>query len=698
MKTKQRVGFCWIFGAFCFALSSLLLANTDQQMKEDFGRVKSGSLFLSGQQRKQFAPMLNTDVQLQVTGMIVRATVTQHFQNPGSEWVEGTYLFPLPNDAAVDHMRLRIGERIIEGVIKEKTEARRAYRQAKREGKRASLLTQQRPNLFTVSVANIGPNETVRVEIEYQHTVRLDSGEFSLRFPMTLTPRYIPGQPLLDEHGLPQRTGPGASPNTGQVLDASHITPSFGRNGENSNPINITVDLMSGFALSELESLHHQIDQQKTDRQRYRVSLNSTEHDANRDFVLRWRAAVASEPYVGTYTQKWRDAYYSLLMVTPQMETPSNPGESVLPRDLVFVIDTSGSMGGESIRQAKRALVMAIKRLQPQDRFNLIQFNSNTRSLFPDVQPATQAMRARAISYAKALSAGGGTEMYSAIDSALTQRYAALETGQPERLRQIVFLTDGAVGNEQQLFELIKQKLDNSRLFTIGIGSAPNSYFMSKAAEFGRGSFTHIGSMKMVAERMTGLFRKLEAPVLTGLEVELPQTGMVELYPQRIPDLYQGEPVVVAIKTEKRPQQLFLSGGSAAGEFQRTLDLHRSEQRDGVNVLWARRKTAALIDQYPVTYEPHKKEALKQAVIDLSLEHHLVSRFTSLVAVDKTPARRPSEPLSEHRLKNNRPAGSQFGLPQTATDGMLHIIIGLAVGLLGLLLRVRLNPSARHEW
>ncbi len=697
MKTKQRMGFCWILGAFCFALSSLLLANADQQMKEDFGRVKSGSLYLSGQQGKQFAPMLNTDVQLQVTGMIVRATVTQHFQNPGSEWVEGTYLFPLPDDAAVDHMRLRVGERIIEGVIKDKAEARRAYRQAKREGKRASLLTQERPNLFTVSVANIGPNETVRVEIEYQHTVRLDSGEFSLRFPMTLTPRYIPGKPLLDEHGLPQRTGPGTSPNTGQVSDASHITPSFSRLGENSNPINITVDLMSGFALSKLESLYHQIDQQKTERKRYRVTLNSTEHDANRDFVLRWRAAAVGEPYVGLYTQKWRDAYYSLLMVTPQMETPSKPGDSALPRDLVFVIDTSGSMGGESIRQAKRALVMAIKRLQPQDRFNLIQFNSNTRSLFPEVQPATQAMRARAISYAKGLSAGGGTEMYSAIDTALTQRYAALETGQPERLRQIVFLTDGAVGNEQQLFELIKQKLDNSRLFTIGIGSAPNSYFMSKAAEFGRGSFTHIGSMKMVAERMTELFRKLEAPTLTNLEVNLVQAGLAERYPQRIPDLYQGEPVMVVMKTETPPRGISLTGAGVEGVFERILDLHHSEPREGINVLWARRKTAALMNQYLVTHEPIKKDALRQTVVELSLQHHLVSRFTSLVAVDQTPARRPSEPLSSHILKSNLPAGSQLGLPQTATDGMLHIIIGLAVGLLMLWLRVRLNPSARHE-
>ena len=609
-------------------------ARADDGVEPDYGEIGSGTLLIGGAPGAAggFAPMLNTDVDLQVTGMIVRAKVIQQFQNPGADWVEGSYLFPLPENAAVDHLRLRVGERVIEGEIKEKEQAKRIYNNAKREGKRASLLSQQRPNLFTVAVANIGPHETVRVEIEYQDKVHLDNGEFSLRFPMTVTPRYIPGTPLIDATGRPQFSGSGTTPNTDAVPDASQITPAVSRFGENTNPINIAVDLEPGFAVAALESLYHPVRRESGGNGNHRVFLDSTRHDANRDFVLRWRAAADAQPTVGFYTQQWRGEHYAMLMLTPPMEQgEARDGHSV-PRDLVFVIDTSGSMGGASIRQAKQALVMAIERLQPQDRFNLIEFNSNTRALFNGLQPASQAMRARAVSFAKALNAGGGTEMYQAIDTALTQG-AVPDNNDRQRIRQVVFITDGAVGNETQLFELIERKLDNSRLFTVGIGSAPNSYFMRKAAEFGRGSFTHIGSMALVAERMTELFRKLESPQLTDLRIDIPDRYAAEQYPAKIPDLYRGEPIVLTFKTNGLPNQVRLSGNGGGKAFERTLTLSRAESRTGLNVLWARRKTETLMDRYLLSFEPEQKAALKQQVIDLSFEHHLVSRFTSLIAV-----------------------------------------------------------------
>lgn len=669
--------------------SSYTQAGSENSYEPDYSRIKSGSLFMrSAQGGAEFAPLLNTDVDLQVTGMIVRAKVLQHFQNPGEDWVEGIYLFPLPETAAVDHMRLRVGERIIEGVIKEKEEAKRVYNKAKRSGKRASLLTQERPNMFTVVVANIGPHETVQVEIEYQQAVYLDQGEFSVRFPMTVTPRYIPGSALLDATGLPQFSGSGTAPNTDAVPDASHITPAVSRLGENSNPINISVDLEPGFALETLESLYHHVRRDSGGPGNYRIYLESTGHDSNSDFVLRWRAAPSAAPYLGFYTQKWQGDYYSMLMLTPQMEGSSaregsSTPDNLMPRDLVFVIDTSGSMGGEPVRQAKRALVMAIERLRPEDRFNLIEFNSVTRSLFNSVRPASQAMRARAISFAKALNAGGGTEMYRAIDTALTQNSSDQSRG-GVRIRQVVFLTDGAVGDEDRLFELIQRKLDDSRLFTIGIGSAPNSHFMRKAAEFGRGSFTHIGSMKMVTERMNLLFRKLETPLLTDLKLSIPDKIEAELYPQKIPDLYQGEPVIVAFKSRYPPDEIRLTGSGETDRFSRTLKFDDAEQRVGVNVLWARRKIDTLMDRYLLSYDKERRSEIKEAVLDLSLLHHLVSRFTSLVAVDKTPVRRPSEPLSSHALKNNPPKGTKFGLPQTATDAELRILKGFLIWLLAL--------------
>ena len=292
-------------------------------------------------------------------------------------------------------------------------------------------------------------------------------------------------------------------------------------------------------------------------------------------------------------------------------------------------------------------------------------------------------MRARAISFVRALGASGGTEMYPALDAALTQQTAEDRSG---RIRQVVFLTDGAVGNEDQLFELIERKLDNSRLFTIGIGSAPNSYFMRKAAEFGRGSFTHIGSMEIVAEQMTELFRKLESPVLTNLNISIPSEFEAEFYPQRIPDLYQGEPIALVFKTKGLPAQLQLSGAADSETFAKTLSFETAQTRAGMNVFWARRKMEVLMDKYLLSYEPEQKATLKQSVIELSLGHHLVSRFTSLIAVDKTPVRRPSERLSSHALKSNPPKGTQFGLPQTATDAELRILKGFGIWLLALML------------
>ena len=369
---------CAIFVFICAGV--VIPAHANGLAELDYGQIKSGTLLVKGSDgaNASFAPLLNTDVDLQVSGIIVRAKVTQHFLNPGDDWVEGIYLFPLPDDAAVDHLRLKVGGRIIEGVIQEKQEAKRNYEKAKGNGQRATLFTQERPNLFTIAVANIGPQEEVQVEIEYQQSVPLSQGEFSLRFPLTVTPRYIPGAALINTVGQAQFTGTGSQPNTDVVPDASHITPQLSRYGENSNPINIRVDLAPGFDIVDLQSRYHRVEQKSVDAQHYRLTLNSTTHDSNSDFVLNWRAAASEQSYVGLYTQQWQGSYYSMLMLTPPMQTQDSAN---LPRDLVFVIDTSGSMGGEPIRQARQALIMAIERLQAQDRFNLIEFNSHTLAI-----------------------------------------------------------------------------------------------------------------------------------------------------------------------------------------------------------------------------------------------------------------------------------------------------------------------------
>jgi Ca-activated chloride channel family protein len=635
--------------------------------------VKGGRLLFKTNQPGRFflAPTLKTDVRISVTGLIARATVSQEFLNPSlakDAWAEGIYVFPLPETAAVDHLRMKIGERIIEGQIKEKAEAKKVYEQAKQDGKRASLVEQERPNIFTTSVANIGPGERITVEIEYQETIRYDQGAFSLRFPMVVGPRYIPGTPVVMEDQPP---GNGWSLDTDRVPDASRITPPVRHpNAGPVNPLSLNIDLAPGFPLGKLESPYHNILSIAEPDGRQHITLREDTVPADRDFVLTWQPASGQAPTVSVFREQRGNDHYAFLMAMPPIGSDHSP--TAVARETIFVIDTSGSMSGTSIEQAKAALLLALNRLTAQDRFNVIQFNSVTHVLFSQAQPVKPETLRKALHYVDNLKANGGTEILPALKIALKG------SAPTSHLRQVIFLTDGQVGNEDELFEVIRTQLGTSRLFTIGIGSAPNSHFMRKAAEFGRGTFTHIGSTSEVQAQMDAIFRKLERPVLTDLRVD-GINDQVEMFPPRIPDLYEGEPVVVVLKGRALPDTITIHGLTGASPWTTSITLKNSEPREGLSVYWARQKIAALMDQQRYGQD---EAAMKQAVLDVALGHHLVSKYSSLVAVDVTPVRPLDKALQTHAMKTTLPDGQDyqaiFGLPQTATSGQLQILLGLA--------------------
>lgn len=635
--------------------------------------VKGGRLLFKTAQPGRYlpAPTLKTDVRISVTGLIARATVSQEFLNPSLEkdaWAEGIYVFPLPETAAVDHLRMKVGERIIEGQIKEKAEAKKVYEQAKQEGKRASLVEQERPNIFTTSVANIGPGERITVEIEYQETIRYDQGAFSLRFPMVVGPRYIPGTPGVMEDQPP---GNGWSPDTDRMPDASRITPPVQHPAYGPiNPVSLNIDLAPGFSLGKIESPYHQILTIAEPDGRQHITLREDTVPADRDFVLTWKPTAGQAPTLSVFRERQGNEQYAFLMAMPPMGSDHQP--TAVARETIFVIDTSGSMSGTSIEQARAALLLALNRLTAQDRFNVIQFNSVTHVLFSQAQPVTPQTLRKALHYVDNLKANGGTEILPALKMALQG------SAPTTHLRQVIFLTDGQVGNEDELFEVIRTQLGTSRLFTIGIGSAPNSHFMRKAAEFGRGTFTHIGSTSEVQAQMDAIFRKLERPALTDLRVD-GINDQVEMFPPRIPDLYEGEPVVVVLKGRALPDTIKIHGMIGSAPWTTSIALKNSEPREGLSVFWARQKIAALMDQQPYGQD---ETATKQAVLDMALAHHLVSKYTSLVAVDVTPVRPADKLLQTHAMKTNLPNGQDyqaiFGLPQTATSGQLQILLGLA--------------------
>lgn len=668
------------FIALWLGMTALLFSPTfateSQQTDRTIGPsdVTQGSFLLKTAQAGRYlpAPTLKTDVRISVTGIIARTILRQEFVNPSrgkDDWAEGIYVFPLPETAAVDHLRMKIGERFLEGQIKERAEAKKVYEQAKLEGKRASLLEQERPNIFTTSVANIGPGDRITVEIEYQETVRYDQRTFSLRFPMVVGPRYIPGTPVVIEDQPP---GHGWSPDTDRVTDASRITPPVQHPNKGSiNPVSLTIDLAAGFPLGKVESPYHEILTIAEPEGRCHITLREDTVPANRDFQLTWQPAQGQVPTASIYTQQEGDSTYALLTLSPPAS--SDHLISMQPRETIFVIDTSGSMAGASIEQAKAALLLALERLTAQDRFNVVQFNSVTRTLFSQPQPVRTDTLRKAVHYVEQLKANGGTEILPALTMALKG------VAPSSHLRQVIFLTDGQVGNEDELFEVIRIQLAASRLFTIGIGSAPNSHFLRKAAQFGRGTFTHIGSTSEVKNRMDAIFRKLERPVLTDIQVD-GLDGSAEMFPARVPDLYDGEPIVVVVKGHAISETVTVRGMVGSTPWNASVALKDGASREGLSVYWARQKIASIMDQQR---HGQGESAVRQAVLDVALTHHLVSKYTSLVVVDLTPVRQTDKMLQAHSMKTNLPEGQDyqaiFGLPKTATSGQLRILFGLAI-------------------
>lgn len=636
--------------------------------------VQSGGLLLRMESGYTTATLLNTDVEINISGLVARVSVRQEFRNESQDWVEGVYVFPLPDKAAVDRLRLHVGDRFIEGEIQEKEHAKKTYENAKKAGRKASLVEQRRANLFTTSVANIAPGELVVVEIEYLEDVRFEAGQFSIRFPMTLTPRYISGQPL------PDRTGNGWSADTSEVPDASLITPPQVTSSK-GHRISLLVNVNAGMPLEIIASRYHPVSVAE-DNGRYTVSLGVGAVAMDHDFELVWRPVSSVAPRAMSFTETVDGKQYYLLMVMPP-DRDASPAQS-MPRETIFIIDTSGSMHGVSMVQAKRAVQLALKGLKSTDRFNVIEFNSITRSLFTESQPANAMNVVRASGFVRRLQANGGTEMRPALSLALDSPPSE------EHLRQVVFITDGSIGYEDELFSMIEEKLGSARLFTVGIGSAPNSWFMRKAAEVGRGSYTFISALHEVGEKMDRLFRKLEQPQVTDIEVLWPSGVVVDSQPSTVPDLYLGQPVTVTAEVtgEFRPgDTVRVSGNSIGGAWSAELPVDTVAKNQGVAALWARARIEGLMDAERRHASP---DEVRAAIVDTALSHHLVSKYTSLVAVDKTPARPLNDPLKSEQIPNLLPYGQSanaiYGFPATATNAPLLRLTGVISLLAAMLL------------
>ena len=595
-----------------------------------------------------------------VTGLINHVVVTQHYRNENPFAVNARYVFPLPEESAVHAMTMHIGERVIKGEIDKKAQAELRFQQAQQAGKQAALVQQQRSNMFVTNVANIGPGDDVQIELKYQEVIDYRSGTFALRFPTTITPRYHPINAVLQEQG--ERPNVEKQP-ASLFAPSGWLTPFYATTSHGDTPqseFSLTINIDVGLELVDIQSKYHQIAIENPAFGQYQVALNEP-NAVNRDFLLEFKPLQKEQAQAAFFTEQLNNGErFGLLMLLPPDDHFTQTQR--LAREMIFVVDTSGSMHGQSMEQAKSALHYALSLLDSNDSFNIIGFDDQIMPMSNNPVPANDFNLRRAERFVYNLQADGGTEIKGALDAVLDGR------DHQGYVRQVIFLTDGSVSNEDSLFKHISAQLGDSRLFTIGIGSAPNSYFMRRAADVGRGSFTFIGNSGEVKPKMQQLFDKLAHPAITQLALTSEDIDQqLEYWPSPLPDLYFSEPVMVAVKLDNH-SAIRLTGQTAQGPLAIKLNTQQGQSAQGIARLWARQKIKSLL-----LY--NEQQQVKAQVESLALEHQLLSPFTAFVAIEQSQ----SSTVAEHTVQaaNQLPQGLTMGLPQTDGQSRQYIMLGM---------------------
>lgn len=576
-------------------------------------------------------PLRNTTVRAHLRGPVAEVVVTQRFVNDRPTAIEAIYTFPLPENSAVDRMRMVLGERVIEARIRERKQAQADYQQARAAGHTAALLEQERPNVFTQSVANIPPGEAIDVEIRYLQTLSYDAGEYEFVFPTVVGPRYIPGE----QTGT--RTGTGRLADTDRVPDASRITPpTVGVGQRTGNDLSIEVIAEAGSPITAWAAPAHDV-LAISAGERLHVRLAAHDNIPNRDFVLRYRSAGA-RPAARMFVAPDLDGvggHFLLVAEPPRLDVEKLVGQ----RELIFVVDVSGSMHGPPLALAKAAMREALAGVRPVDTFDVFVFSGATGRLFDAPRPATAANLQLARDFIDGLRAGGGTEMGGAVAAALGSPVSA------GRHRYVLFLTDGNTGEEEAiardahvLVERQKQAGTRARVFGVGIGSSPNTHLLAQLSRAGDGVPLAIHRPLEVAHAVQTFERIIDAPILTDVAVTWDTIKVDAVYPNTAPDLFASRPLVLHGRYDgELPRHPTLALRGAVGQQSVTVPITVTpvgERTDVLAGLWARARVDDL-ELIRTTDESHTVRALAERdILATGLEHHLVTAFTSLIAID----------------------------------------------------------------
>ncbi len=578
----------------------------------------TGSLSAKMDEKEVPLPLKHTDVRASVYGYIGEVEVEQQFRNPYHRKIEAVYTFPLPHNAAVNEFIMTIGDRRIRGIIREREEAQKIYAAARNQGLVAALLTEERPNIFTHTVANIEPGREIDVNIKYFHTLDYVDGWYEFVFPMAVGPRDNSPNQTNGIGAVPR----GASGESGQPAELEYLHP-----GERSrHDVSLKVDVNAGVVIEDFECPNQRVTSQTPAPGLLSVSLNSSDSLPNKDFILRYRVAG---DYIKSSLLTHRDERggFFTLMLYPPANLRLLPRQ---PLELVFVLDCSSSMDGRPLQQAKTAVQRALQLLQPADSFQIISFSTETSKLGDQPLAASPANIKRGLAYLNSLQSEGGTETTEGIKAALDFPH------DPQRLRFVCFLTDGFVGNETEILGFIHNRLGDSRIFSFGIGSSVNRHLIDSMAKAGNGAVAYLGLNASAARVMEDFFARISHPAMTDVKLDWGGLNVTDVFPRSVPDLFVGRPVILTGRFAGNGNTTIFANGFAAGQPEQVAILadlfDPSATHKSLPNLWARAKIASLADDSTHTTNTDLPGQIRQVALD----YGLMSAFTAFLAVDST--------------------------------------------------------------
>lgn len=625
--------------AVLFACVTLLSPNAAAQPRAEMdGNKTLAPYFVVGNAEPgvDALPLKATRVDVKVSGVIADVRVVQTYRNEGAVPIEARYVFPASTRAAVYTLRMRVDDRVVDAEIREKQQARREFDAARREGKRASLLEQHRPNVFQMSIANVMPGETIAVDLRYTETIVPDEGVYRFVFPTVAGPRY---------NGGTQADG---TPTESRRSEGWIAQPTLRKGEAAKHTFALNATLIAPFPIKAVGSPSHPFAIEGAGTPRASAKLEADAAHANRDVVLEYRLAGESIE-AGVLVHEGHDENFFLALIEPPARAAP---DDIVPREYVFVVDVSGSMHGFPLATAKTLLRKLIGGLRPSDTFNVIPFAGGHSLLAPASLPATADNIRRAIRFIDGQTGGGGTELLPALRRALAM---PADTG---RARTFVVVTDGYVTIEKEAFELVRANLGRANVFAFGIGSSVNRHLIEGLARAGKGEPFFVLSPQQADTEAARLRRMIEAPVLTRIRARFDGFDAYDLDAPNVPDLFAQRPIVLIGKYRgPAAGTIEIEGLAAGGAVRLPLDVARTarggDETKALKHLWARSRVAQLADLQKLGAD----DATKREILALGLKYSLLTDYTSFIAVDKV-------------IVNRGGAGAAVDQPQPLPEGV----------------------------